>query len=80
MNNKQMSDAATADLERRKKVSRRYLRSLSPIEKIEKLFELQNQYYQMLVIREQNGGHEIPKKWRKWHDARSSATDKLLVS
>lgn len=58
------------DLTRRKKVSREYLRSLSPLEKIEKLVELQEQYYQMLLIREQNGGRPIPERWRKWRKAR----------
>ncbi len=58
------------DLQKRKKTSREYLRSLSPLEKIEKLVNLQEQYYQMLLIREQNGGRPIPEKWRKWHKAR----------
>jgi hypothetical protein len=58
------------DLNNRKKISRSYLRSLSPLEKVEKLVQLQNQYYQFLLIREQNGGKPIPEKWRKWHKAR----------
>jgi hypothetical protein len=58
------------DLNNRKKTSRSYLRSLSPIEKVEKLVQLQNQYYQFLLIREQNGGKPIPEKWQKWHKAR----------
>lgn len=58
------------DLKRRKKSSREFLRSLSPSEKIAKLVELQEQYYQMLKVREQTGGREIPEKWRKWHAAR----------
>lgn len=58
------------DLKRRKKTSREYLRSLSPLEKVEKLVALQNQYYQMLAIREQNGGRPIPEKWREWYKAR----------
>jgi len=58
------------DLTRRKKTSREYLRSLSAEEKIVKLAELQEQYYKMLEIREQNGGRKIPEKWRKWHKAR----------
>jgi hypothetical protein len=57
-------------LAERKWVSRNYLRSLSPLEKIAKLVDLQEQYYQMLVIREQNGGRPIPQKWRKWRAAR----------
>ncbi len=36
------------DLTRRKQISREYLRSLSPLEKIEKLVQLQEQYYQTL--------------------------------
>ncbi len=59
-----------ADLERRKKHSREFLRNLSPEEKIAKLVELQEQYYAMLKAREQNGGRAIPEKWRKWHAAR----------
>ena len=47
-----------------------YLRSLLPIEKIAKLAQLQEQYYQILLIREQNGGRPIPEKWQKWHLAR----------
>lgn len=69
-NKKTMQDASVADLKRRKKISRDYIRSLSPIEKIEKLVVLQNQYYQMLEIRQLNGGKPIPEKWRKWHKAR----------
>ncbi len=57
------------DMTRRKKTSREFLRNLSPTEKIAKLVELQEQYYQMLQAREQNGGREIPEKWRKWHAA-----------
>lgn len=69
MNNK-LEDEIIEDLNRRKKVSRNYLRSLSPLEKIEKLVQLQEQYYQMLLIREQNGGRPVPEKWQKWHKAR----------
>ncbi|MGI8642096.1 MAG: hypothetical protein ACR2MG_19365 [Pyrinomonadaceae bacterium] len=64
-----------ADLKRRKKTSREYLRSLSPAEKIAKLVDLQEQYYQTLVIRETNGGRKIPEKWRKWHEARYENAD-----
>jgi hypothetical protein len=61
------------NLTNRKQISRDYLRSLSPLEKIEKLVQLQEQYYQMLEIREQNGGRPIPERWRKWHKARFEA-------
>ena len=63
--------AETIDnLTQRKKKSREYLRSLSPEEKIAKLIQLQEQYYQMLKIREDSGGRPIPEKWRKWYKAR----------
>ena len=58
------------DLTRRKKIAREYLRSLSPSEKIAQLVALQEKYYQMLLVREQNGGRPIPERWRKWHKAR----------
>ncbi len=67
-NNLQME--VIADLKRRKKTSREYLRSLSPAEKIAKLVDLQERYYQTLVVREANGGRKIPEKWQKWHKAR----------
>lgn len=69
MKNNSQAEIVT-DLKRRKQVSREYLRSLSPAEKIAKLVELQEHYYQVLVIREQNGGRPIPERWRKWHQAR----------
>ena len=59
-----------ADLKRRKKVSREHLRSLSPAEKIARLVDLQEQYYQMLVVRAQNSGRPIPERWQKWRKAR----------
>lgn len=58
------------DLTRRKQASRKFLSSLSPAEKIVRLACLQEQYYQMLVVRVENGGRPVPEKWRKWHKAR----------
>lgn len=63
-------DQIIGDLRHRKAVSREYLRALSPIKKIEHLFSLQEQYYQMLVAREENGGIPVPEKWHKWYRAR----------
>jgi hypothetical protein len=59
-----------ADLKQRKVVSRNYLRTLSIEEKIEKLAELQEQYYSMLQSREESGGKPIPAEWQKWFRAR----------
>lgn len=62
------------DLKRRKNIFRAHLRNLSPTEKIEKLVELQYHYYELLSIREQNGGRPIPEKWKKWRKARSEVS------
>jgi hypothetical protein len=64
------SNSQIADLTKRKSISRSYLRSLSPEEKIAHLMVLQEQYYEMLTVREANGGRPIPEKWRKWYAAR----------
>ena len=73
---KNNSDSETIkDLNRRKKISRDYLRSLSPLEKIEKLVTLQEQYYETLSIREKNSGRPIPEKWQKWCKARYEKSD-----
>jgi len=58
------------DLIRRKKNSREFLRSLSPSEKIARLVDLQQRYYEMLEVRERSGGRAIPERWRKWYRAR----------
>lgn len=63
-------DESADVLRRRKDISRSYLRSLSPLEKISKLLKLQEQYYQFLEVREKNGGKPIPENWKKWHRAR----------
>ena len=68
--NNDLQTQVIADLTRRKKISRTYLRNLSPTEKIARLVDLQEQYYHLLVIREANGGRKIPEKWHKWHQAR----------
>ncbi len=64
------SDDRIPELTRRKRKARAYLRSLSAEEKILKLIDLQERYYEMLSIREANGGRPIPEKWQKWYTAR----------
>ncbi len=61
------------ELKRRRDIARQYLRSLSPEEKIACLMDWQERYYEMLSIRETNGGKPIPTKWMKWHEARHPA-------
>ena len=64
------SESQMAELAKRKNVSRSYHRSLSPEAKIAELIKLQERYYEMLSIREANGGKPIPTKWKKWYVAR----------
>ena len=64
------SESQIAELTTRKNISRSYIRSLSPEAKIAQLMNLQERYYEMLSIREANGGKPIPVKWKKWHTAR----------
>jgi hypothetical protein len=67
---KKATTSSTTELSRRKRISRQYLRSLSAKEKIEKLAQLQGQYFQFLSIRAANGGKPIPDEWQKWYRAR----------
>ena len=60
---------AIEDLERRKSSFRSFTRNLSPTEKVRQLELLQKRHYELLKAREENGGREIPEKWRKWGDA-----------
>lgn len=60
---------AIEDLKRRKENLRRFTRNLSPTEKIRQLELLQKRHYELLKTREENGGREIPEKWRKWRNA-----------
>ena len=79
MNEKSINppESAVDDLRLRKAISRSYIRSLSPNEKVLKLAQLQEQFYQFLSIREQNGGKAIPEGWRKWYRARKSYSDSI---
>ena len=65
-----MNDSVEFDLQERKTLSREFLRSLSPDEKVRHLVALQEQYYSMLKVREANGGKAIPGEWQKWFAAR----------
>ena len=67
------SDPSAESLTARKATSRAYLRSLPLDEKIVRLVDLQERYYEMLVVRASNGGRPIPAKWQKWREARRQA-------
>jgi hypothetical protein len=52
-----------------KKKFRDYMKNLSVAEKINHLTNLQWHYYELLEIRENNGGRPIPENWQKWRNA-----------
>lgn len=57
------------ELRRRKGNFRNYVRNLSPTEKILELEALQERCYEIMEIREQNGGLPIPDQWKRWRQA-----------
>ena len=48
---------------------RRYVREMSPTEKIRQLELLQRRYYSLLVDREANGGRPLSPEWGRWAGA-----------
>ena len=56
------SNSVTQELAKSKSVARAYLRSLPLEEKIARLIDLQEQYYEMLKLCALNGGSPIPAK------------------
>jgi hypothetical protein len=58
-------------LKKQKRIFRNYMKHLSVAEKINHLTNLQWQYYELLEIREKNGGRPIPEKWQRWRNAQA---------
>ncbi len=56
-------------LKKQKQIFREYTRKLSVEEKMRQLTALQWHYYELLEIRENNGGRPMPEKWQKWRKA-----------
>ncbi len=48
------------------------VRNLSLVERLRQLEELQQQNYEILSIREANGGKPIPDGWKRWAKAQES--------
>ncbi len=65
-----MSSDELNEYQDRKRSARKKISTLSPIEKISLLADLQEQYFAVLSIREKTGGKAIPDRWRKWYSAR----------
>ncbi len=55
-----------------KKKYRLHVRKLPLTERLRNLEELQEQSYEILRIREQNGGRPIPEDWQRWAKAQKA--------
>lgn len=64
-----MSSDSKEKLISRKEKYRAYVRNLPLSERLRQLESLQEQSYEILRIREANGGKPIPKAWRRWAQA-----------
>lgn len=69
MNTNSETHDPIAELRQRKKDLRERLKNLSPLEKIIHLEALQERYYEILKIRQENGGRLIPDEWKRWNTA-----------
>lgn len=63
-------------LAQQKQKYRIYARNLPLTERLRQLETLQEQSYEILRIREANGGRPIPQGWRRW----ANAQDELAVN
>lgn len=67
-----MSSDSKALLAEQKKKYRAHVRNLPLSERLRQLEELQEQSYEILRIREVNGGRPIPEGWRRWARAQEA--------
>lgn len=63
-------------LAEQKKKYRTYQRNLPLIERLRQLEELQKQTYEIMRIREANGGKPISRGWRQWAEAQKEIASK----
>jgi len=71
-----MNSNSKALLVERKRRYRSYIRSLPLTERLRQLETLQEQSYEILRIREANGGRPIPEGWRRWANAQEDVVTK----
>lgn len=64
-------------LAEQKRKYRSHVRSLPLMERLRQLEELQGQSYDILRIREANGGKPVPLAWKRWAAAQLAVGIKL---
>lgn len=57
-------------LEQKRKY-RTHVRNMSLSDRLRQLESLQEQSYEILCVREANGGMSVPAEWRRWAEAQS---------
>jgi hypothetical protein len=67
-----MNSNSKALLAEQKKKYRMYARNMPLIERLRQLEELQERSYEILRIREANGGRPIPEDWKRWARAQEA--------
>ena len=72
-----MRSNSKVSLAEQKRKYRNFTRSLPLRDRLRQLEELQEQSYEILRIREINGGKPIPAAWKRWAAAQSLAGIKL---
>ena len=68
-----MSSNPKALLAEQKKKYRTYARNMPLIERLRQLEELQERSYEILRIREANGGRRVPEDWQRWARAQEAS-------
>lgn len=72
MNSNSKANPSVAMLVEQKKKYREYMRNMSLSDRLRQLEALQEQTYEILRIREANGGKAIPEGWQRWAKAQKS--------
>jgi hypothetical protein len=72
MNSDTKTDPGVAVLVEQKRKYREHMRDMSLDERLRQLEALQEQTYELLRVRETNGGIPVPKGWQRWARAQES--------
>lgn len=69
MNSNTETNSSVAMLVEQKRKYREHVRNMSLSDRLRRLEALQEQTYEILLIREANGGKPIPEGWQRWKKA-----------
>lgn len=72
MNSDTKPNSSLIRLIEQKRKYREHVRNMSVSDRLRRLEALQEQTYEILRIREENGGKPIPKDWQRWQSAQEA--------